>query len=205
MLARLDLERLMKNIRIRMPGVLDDVILLELYNTFDSFLQGTNIWKENITFTAQYGAAVGDTVIIEPEVAGQIYQLLGVINSQGTQERMVMPNPPELVYVDIPSTTDQWTAQVAITCTDPVTRDGYPVVPDWILAKYRQVITDGTLSRIFSQPSKPYTSDKLAIFHARLFEAGKGKAKAEASQQNLYRGQAWRYPQAFATRRPGQR
>lgn len=204
MLAKADLKRFADNIRIRVPGALDNVLQLEMFNTLEDFLTFTLCWTEDIDFPAIMGRKVGDTVIIEPE-AGQIYQLQWVMNSQAIQQRMVMPEPSVLQYVDIPSQDETWTARVAITCTDPTTRDGYPVLPGWILTKYRTGIMDGVLARLYSQPAKPYTSDKLAIFHAHAYTSTRGRAKGEASQQNLYRGQLWKYPQNFATKFRGQR
>lgn len=190
----------MDNLRIRAPGVLDGVLQLELYNALDAFLQATNIWTQDIQFTAIGGTLCGATIDIEPDY-GSIYQLMWTRNSQKMNQLMSMMEPGTLEYLQPVSDTDTWTATCAITITDPTTSDGYPVAPAWIVDKYRSIIIHGTLAMLFSQPAKPYTSDKLAIFHGKHFEAGKGKGKAEAQQRNLYGGQAWRFPQAFATRR----
>jgi hypothetical protein len=204
MIAKADLKRLMDNIRIRVPGVLDSMIQLELFNAIENFLTQSLLWVENINFPVFYGTKIGDQTIVEPE-AGRIFQLQWVRNSQLIAQRMVMPEEGLLEFVDIPSQDDTWTAQVAITCDDPTTREGYPVVPAWIVNKYWQGMVDGTLSRLYAQPAKPYTSDKLAIFHAQAAASARGRAKGEAAQMNLYRGQPWRFPQQFATKRRGQR
>jgi len=204
MIAKADLKRLMDNIRIRVPGVLDSMIQLELFNAIEDFLTSTLLWTENIDFPVKYGTKIGDTMYIEP-AAGRIFQLQWVHNSNLIPEAMTMPEEGLLQFVDIPSQDDTWTACVAIACDDPNTRDGYPVLPAWIVNKYWQGMMNGTLARLFSQPAKPYTSDKLAIFHAQAFNSAKGRAKGEAAQQNLYRGQPWRFPQTFQTKRRGQR
>jgi len=204
MIAKADLKRMMDNIRVRVPGVLDSMIQLEMFNAIDAFLTSSILWTEKIDFPVFYGTKVGEQTIVEPE-AGRIFQLQWVHNSNLIPQRMTMPEEGLLEFVDIPSQDDTWTAQVAITCDDPTTREGYPVVPAWIVNKYYQGMIDGILARLYSQPAKPYTSDKLAIFHAQAAASARGRAKGEAAQQNLYRGQPWRYPQNFATRFRGQR
>ena len=78
MLVKYDKERTMNELRIRIPGALDSVLQLELFNVCDDFLQGTNIWREAISFRPVYPSKVGDTVMIETEDTGIIYQLMGV-------------------------------------------------------------------------------------------------------------------------------
>jgi hypothetical protein len=44
-------ERLIKNARTSLPGSLDNVILLELFNVLDKFFRDTSIWTEDVPFS----------------------------------------------------------------------------------------------------------------------------------------------------------
>jgi hypothetical protein len=63
-----------------------------------------------------------------------------------------------------------------------------------VLAKYRSVILDGLLGRMFSQPAKPWTNTQLSVFHMRKFKIGIAGARVEWTRNNNYRQQAWRFP-----------
>jgi hypothetical protein len=54
---------------------------------------------------------------------------------------------------------------------------------------------------MMSQLAKPYSSPAMAQMHLRAFKSGVSQAKVEASHQNVYRGQSWRFPQTYARRR----
>lgn len=195
-----DLNRLMDNARVRLPGALDGAIQLEIYNVLNDFLQRTSIWTEDVNFAVVSTLVAGDTIPIAAS-AGTINQLMAVKDSSGFQRNMGMAVPGTLEIIDVPSTAETWTATVALTCGDPLTSAGNPVIPDWILTKYHSGILSGVLGRMFSQAAKPYSSDKLSILHTREFNAVAAQGNADASHKNVYRGQAWRFPQAFSVGR----
>jgi hypothetical protein len=59
---------------------------------------------------------------------------------------------------------------VALTVVDPVdANDALPDFPDWFFIHYKQEITDGVLSRMMSQPAKPYFSREGFMYHGRKF------------------------------------
>ena len=47
---------------------------------------------------------------------------------------------------------------------------------------------------MMSQAAKPYSSERLAVYHMRRFRSGIAAARTDAMRQNAYRGQAWRFP-----------
>jgi hypothetical protein len=85
--------------------------------------------------------------------------------------------------------------------TDPVTRDGIPVFPAWILSKYGNDFLDGLMGRMMSQIAKPYSNTAMGTYHTKKFNNAMSQAKVEALHQNVYRGQSWRFPQSFQVRR----
>jgi hypothetical protein len=196
----------MDHARIRLPGALDAAIQMELFAVMNEFFQSSNVWYEDIQFTVQPTA---DEYFSNPDAftydviptQGTITRLVGVINSQGNPQKAFMPTLGQVVLGVSPNATDTYTARVALTVSDPVTRDGYPEFPGWIMDKYGNDILEGVLSRMMSQIAKPYSSPQMAQYHGKMFKQAVSQAKVEASHQNVYRGQSWHFPQTFASRR----
>jgi hypothetical protein len=138
---------------------------------------------------------------ITPSSIASIVRLLGVVNSDERAQNAVFGLPSTLTLLTAPNKTEVFTARVALTVTDPVTRDEYPVFPDWVINKYSNDIQDGVLGRMMTQIAKPYTNERMAIYHMRQFRGAIAFAKVEAMHQNVYRGQNWKFPQTFARRR----
>lgn len=205
-MANADMNRLMDNARIRLPGALDAAIQMELFAVMNEFFQGSNIWYEDIKFPVE---PTSDAFTDNPEAytydvipaQGTITRLMGIIDSQGRPQQGYMPILGQVILSFSPNVADTYTARVALTVSDPVTRSGYPEFPAWIMDKYGNEILDGVLSRMMSQIAKPYTSPQMAQYHGRMFKHAVSQAKVEASHQNVYRGQNWRFPQTFSRRR----
>jgi len=205
-MANADMNRLIDHARIRLPGALDAAIQMELFSVMNEFFQSSNIWYEDIQFPVQ---PTNDSYLDNPEAytydvipsQGSITRLFGVVDSKGFSIKAFMPTLGQVILNFSPNTADTYTARVLLTVTDPVTREGYPEFPDWILNKYGNDILEGVLGRMMSQIAKPYTSTAGAQFHLKNFKQAVAQAKVEASHQNVYRGQNWRFPQTFARRR----
>jgi hypothetical protein len=193
-----DLNRLMDNLRIRLPGATDEVLKLEYFSAMDQFFSATNIWTEDIDFEVTND---NKTYYVTPSGVANIQRLMGVVNSDGVVVAALMKTPGEITLVEYPNQADTYTLQLALSVKDPVTRDGYPEFPDWILEKYGVDIIDGVLGRMMSQIAKPYSNERMAIYHMRRFQNTMAIAKVEAQHRNVYRGQSWRFPQNFARRR----
>ncbi len=206
-MASSEIKRLMDNARIRLPGALDAAIKIELFALLNEFFQETNIWSEDIPFqvTATTQSYIENpaayTYEVYPGEGGIINRLMGVADSKGLMVGATMAVPGQIVLNYSPNEAQTYTARVTKTVTDPVDKDGYPECPEWVLAKYNNDLLDGVLGRMMGQLAKPYSSPQLALYHMRQFAQAKGKARAEAMHGNIYRGQNWRFPRAFSSRR----
>lgn len=205
-MANADMNRLMDNARIRLPGALDGTIQLELFSVLNDFFQSSNIWTEEIPFdvvpTTDNPLVSADNFTYEvTPTMGSVVRLLSVRDSKGNPVYAAMPELGFVVLKQSPSANDTYVANVSLTVTDPVSRDGYPEFPAWVLNKYNNDILDGVLGRMMSQIAKPYTQPNLAAVHLKAFKDAVSQAKVEAAHQNVYRGQNWRFPQSFARRR----
>jgi hypothetical protein len=68
-----------------------------------------------------------------------------------------------------------------------------------VIEKYQDYVASGVLSRLTTQPGKPYSNQKLAVYHGRHFMEGVALAKKEARQGHVFGGQRWAFPQTFAS------
>ncbi len=162
-----------------------------MFNALNDFFTDSKIWREEIVVVTVAGQT--DYQIYEEEPATMI-TLMGVVNANDGAVPATMPVPGTLVLRTEPSQVETLTATVALTVVDPVDTDEYPHVPDWLLKKYYATIMEGVIGLMLAQPAKPYTNERMAIYHTRKFRAGIAVARAEARHQNIYGGQAWRFP-----------
>ena len=193
-----DLTRLMDNARVRLPGAVDGAIKLELFAVLNDFFQGTNCWRENIPFAVTPSSQEYE---ITPYSVSTINRLMRVYNANGFAVNALMPIPGTVNLAYAPDTDTTLTATVALTVTDPVTREEFPEFPEWVLNKYNTCILDGLLARMMSQAAKPYSNAKMAMFHGKEYTGGVSFAKVETERNNVYRNQSWRFPQTFNRRR----
>lgn len=197
-MATSDVNRLMDNLRVRLPGAVDDALRLEIFNTLNDFFQDTNIWYEDIDLSVTTDTKMYD---IAPSSPASIVRLLGLVDQYERPITGFMDVPGELILRDTPSAATTYTARVTLTVNDPVDRENYPIFPMWVLNKYQNDIIDGVLGRMMSQIAKPYSNPKMAAEHKRAFRSAIGFAREEANRRNVYRGQRWQFPQGFSRRK----
>lgn len=197
-----EMDRLMDNARVRLPGALDSAIQAELLTVMDTFFKHTNCWTEEVEINV--GPASG-TPVTEPDnytfafatANGTPIRLLYVVNADGQPMRASMPIPGEIAVAYLPNQPETWTAKVVLTVETTVTSEGYPSFPNWVLEKWGSELLDGLLGRMMSQPAKPYSSLQTGALHYRMFRNLLSRAKTETARQNTYAAQPWRFPQTF--------
>jgi hypothetical protein len=211
-MTAVDIARLMNNARSRLVGATDDVLQMELFNTMDDFFKGSNTWLQDIDFAVPGQDPAGTIYFITPDSPSLIDKLMWIYEvppndttGRGIAVNAAMQTPGELTLALQPSSPVTYRATVALTVQDPTTRAGYVTFPAWVLAKYRNVILDGLLGKMFSQPSKPYTNNTLSIFHMRKFNAKVASARVEMTRNNKYRQQAWAFPRFASGSQRGSR
>jgi hypothetical protein len=196
------LDRFMNDMRMRLPGALDDVIKWELFYVLDDFCKETNAWQERIILPVVHDQFEYE---IEPEDnRARIVRLLGVSAGSGLDERPIydatLPEPELLRLYRDPGVPPEgvittYNVLVALTVIDPVdSTDNLPDFPDWFFVQYKQELTDGVLARMMSQPAKPYFSREGFMYHGRKFRNGMSKARVAVNHQNVYGGQRWMFP-----------
>ena len=193
-----DISRLMDNLRVRVPGSSDAALRLELFNVVLDFCSDTNIWQQDIDVLITPGVTEYELI---PEGIAYINRLMSITDADGRSVNATMPIPGTLALSTAPNEAQTYTARVALTITDPVTRDDYPVLPDWIWSRHNQDFQDGVQAKMFSQIAKPYSNERMAIFHMRNWSDSKARARVEARHHFSNEVQRWRFPQTFNARR----
>jgi hypothetical protein len=196
-----DIDRLMNNARTRLAGATDPLLQAELFNVMDEFFKTSNVWNEDIDIPIPGYDAPNTIYEVTPSGPALINQLLWVddVNpdeptDRGTPIAAAMSVPGELTLKTQPTRNITYRVTVSLTVEDPVKRDGYVTFPTWVLHKYRDVILDGLLGNMMSQPNKPWTNTQLSVFHMRKFKNKCAAARVEWTRNNTYRQQAWRFP-----------
>lgn len=192
MTARSDaVNRLMQNARINAPAAIDQAILNELFQASRDFFRDSLAWQRDITFTINPTLSPQNYVLTP--TSGLIFRLMKVLNASQRAQQCAMPTLGTVFVVNPPSTAEVWTATVALI---PVTVQGdlAPDMPDDLFGRWSSELTDGTLARLYAQPSKPYSNKDLAGMRASYFKSGVINARDAVNQQNLQGGQTWNFP-----------
>jgi len=199
-MASTEINRIMDNLRIRLPGAVDELMKLELFNTLNDFFQDTNLWRVRLQFSTEVGAR---SYSLAPLPSSAYVRLISLIDSKGLGVSATMDVPGTIILATVPNTVQQLVAELTLTVDDPMSVENYPICPDWALNKYQNDIVDGVLGRMMSQAAKPYSNTQLALYHARSFRSAVAVARMEANRRNIYGAQSWVYPQQFARRSRG--
>lgn len=188
--------RLMDSARIRLPSALEGAMKLELFLVLKEFADRSNAWRETIGFWTSPGATEYE---LYSENRAAINRLLWVtpMDAPTVSIPAIMPTPGKVRLQNVPSESQRLNAIVALTVSDPTESGGFPQFPEELLTKYSTGILDGLLSRMMTQPAKPYSSEKYAALHGVRFRQATNLAKREAQTGNTFGGQPWRFPQTM--------
>lgn len=199
------MNRLMDDARVRLPGALDGTIQAELFRAVKEFCTRTNLWTEefDIEVEPQTQSYLENpdayTHQIFPPTGSTASKVMYALDQNTAPVPAQMSVPNYIEFAGSPNETVTWKVTVALTIADPVTRTGEPVAPAWMFERYGETFLDGLLSRMMSQSAKPYTSLPMGAFHHGKFQQGIGRGRIEALRKNRYRAQPWIFPQSFAS------
>src|SRR6478736_5341851 len=165
-------DRIMDQLRLKLPGALDGVTQLELWNTVDDFLTRTNVWIDETTVELKPGKLVYE---FSPSAAGaSVRRIMDVRNTAGTRSttKAWMPVPGTLQIASGVSDKLDIVVVTAVTIADPGKRQVYPSLPEWMWSEYQTELIDGTIGRMMGQPAKPYSNPQLAAYHLKSYSSG---------------------------------
>lgn len=187
-------DRLMTTIRPYAPGAIDEAIKQELYMACIDFLKWSTAWREDIEYTVPANSKEADLV----PYAGRIDRLLYVMKDGLGINGVTMPQPGCIRMRHAHGADEDYIATVALTVSDPMTRDAFPIIPYDLVTRYTEELMHGTLARLLSQPSKPYTNLSMAQFYMNKAKGGASRARLDINNQNTAGSQKWTFPRNFA-------
>jgi len=195
-----DLNRLLNQARVKLPGSSDAGLKAELWDTLDEFIGDSNCWQEWITVNVVPNE---QDYMITPAHGGMILRLVAVFDPN----RIGLPSVMQHVFPPSAKLHLVWPQNINMTAKAhvvkniilPNTKDEVPDAPDWLLPLYTLRVEDGLVGRMMAQPGKSYSNDKRSDYHLKRFRDGIVIAKTAAMRANLFGGQSWRYPGNFRT------
>lgn len=186
---------------VHLPGAIQSGMQAELFAALRDFFQFTNVWQEELNVTVSSASTVYSLTVSSRKA---INRLMNLFESGDLNKRTVwpatMPTPGtlQLSQALAGSGTQAWVAAVALYSIDPIDSDGNPVFPNWMFDKYFDTLFSGMLTRMLSQPGKPWSNNQMAVFHYKKYVGGRGRCRSEVERANTYNAQNWSFPFAAA-------
>jgi len=185
-------DRLMDNLRVNLPGAIDNMIKMELWNTINDACREGHIWRETIDVPLTVDdnlynpAPEGTEVVYAFGVSHASMDVSGIVFSNGT---LVLPRSPSLAEVETPLFMD-----AALTPAMEVGADIEGLIPADMWSKHHQMWVEGVTGRMMGHPAKPYSNPSLAAYHLRAYKGLLARAAKEVRTGGRIGAQAWRFP-----------
>jgi hypothetical protein len=109
-------------------------------------------------------------------------------------EYITMSSAPDAEAVKYPLAVVM-ALSIAPTCVKCACGDWQ--LEEWMFDMFFQDWVDGTLSRLFAMPAKPWSNKELMVYHGKRFRVAMGYRKQEANRGFVYDRSAWRFPGAW--------
>jgi hypothetical protein len=195
-----DLDRLMNECEVQLPGATRAGIRGTMFNVMDEFLSDSNSWIEWIPLTI---GANTQNYTIAPAQGGQIKRLSHVVdqNSVLYPATVVDLQPPsaQIWFVWPTNMTVNVNAVVYKSIVLPNQHGDVPDGPSWLVPQYERAIEAGVVGRMQMQKAKSYSDPTNGPINVKRLRDGIAMARTQAMRAYLYGGQAWRYPRNFRT------
>ena len=195
-----DLDRLVNECEVQLPGATRAGIRGVLFNVIDEFLTDSNSWVEWIPFTI---VANTQNYLLMPTKGGQVKRLGPIIDANCVVYPATVTDlqPPAvdiwLVWPQNMSISVQAIVYKSIVL--PNQHGDVPDAPGWLLAQYERVIEAGVVGRMQMHKAKSYSDPVNGMINVKRLRDGIAMARVAALRGYLYGGQAWRFPQQFRT------
>ena len=192
-----DYQTLLDQVRVRVPGALDPVIVLEVEAVLLDFFDSTNCWQEDLPVVT--AANIVNYFLPMPSmgIVKRLLRFVDTVSCLPIRNTSYSHDGSMVSLQYAPNMNGNALATVALIPDIRVPLS----VPDWVWTQYRNGLADGVLARMFSQLAKPYSSPALAKLHYGQYTATRSQARYEAMHQNNYGGQSWRFPNFSTARR----
>lgn len=188
--AQPDYERIYDNVQLVVPAVTLNLIKVALWNTVEEFSLRSLYFRDLVGWTMPIGTS---KMNFNPYSAG--FSVCWLLGQDGLIAWRVQP-PALLIDLRPPVAARTGTALLALK---PVSFE--TVLPAETWTNWFETLLDGTLFRLYGQPSKPWSNTQLAQYHGTRFRQGMNRARGLAAQAYSNQQPAWCYPYAARGRR----
>lgn len=191
-------DRLLQQLRVAHPGVLDEVIKEELWEVLNDLCREAKVWRETINITLvegdnTYPVAVDGAEIVEVysvshetmDVSNVVYEFGNIAILSATPTATDVLEPLKLVAALTPALVPNVDVEVWI--------------PGDLWSLLHATLLAGTKARLMAQPAKPYSNPQLAAYYTREYRSLKAIEKRRIEVGNVHGAQTWTFP-PFAVR-----
>lgn len=206
MVATPDMQRLLDDLQVDIPGALKTTLQSALYRSADEFFDFSNVWREDqdVTLVTNQRAYV-----LTPPAQGRFVRLLVLYDSQAANEpdlrwvdQAAFTPPTGLLIASTPKAGPVWVARM-VKRLATVDADNNPAMPDAFVQQYREALYAGARKYLHALPNMPWTDRQMAVFYGGLFTSEKTKARIDAIKANVVGQTNWVFPTQASRRQRG--
>lgn len=178
--------RLLDNVQATVPAVTLEMVKLQAWNAIEQFYLDSTVQREKVYWQLAIGAQELD---FNP--FSESWLVAWVLDVRGLYcPRIIMPGT--VIDTQPPTSVRNGSALLALR---PVGFDGCcSTLPPELWAQWFQTVLAGTLSKLYAQPSKPYSSPQLAQFYGAQFRQGIARARDIARREYTDGPGRWKFP-----------
>lgn len=106
---------------------------------------------------------------------------------------------PDFITITSPPTADQMQHPLVVVVALSVSDQCLEIdandwqLPDWMWDMFFTNWFDGLCSKLFSMPAKPWSNEKLAVYHGKRWRNAMAFRKQEANRGFVYGSPGWRF------------
>lgn len=186
-------DRLMDNLRVKLPGAIDPLIKTELWNTLNDACREGHLWRETIDVPLVEGEVAYEVAPAGAEVVhvyGVSHATLDVTGTVYDNGMVVLRNRTPLFS----DTTTPLFVDAALTPSLDAGADIENLIPADMWSTHHNMLVDGVIGRMMGQVAKPYSNPALAAYHLRSYRSQMVEARRRIKTGGIPGAQTWRYP-----------
>lgn len=188
-------------LRPAFPGIDETMLKQELNAAIREFYTKGSLWLE--TLPAIDLRAGKDTYYLNPQPEGTVLYI-AYVEVDGIPQR-IYDNPnqpsgvsyaysPEMGAITLSPTPSEDKADALVVNVVMKPRTVTQSVPNEAVEVWFDTILDGTKARLYAQPKKSWTNDKLALLHGQRFRSGMATARDVSRRRYTFGESTWRFP-----------
>ena len=194
----MSVERILNSVQTRLNGgVLEDFARAELLDVAELFFERSCAWREtfDVTWAADTAQATvtlsANTRIVQLMYVGDSTQKVQL--TAATVEGESSTSIAKFVEPNILLLQDGRAEEFAASAVCAMTATSLDAFPAELLVRWREGLTNGLLGRLYAIPQRPWTSEKLALWHTRLEKFSISQAQRLSARN--FGSPGWRFPQ----------